>query len=107
MAVRERAALRVLAGEPDRHAFGEEGRERERLGLRPVDPALLAERLAPALELLGELGVDGEAVGDGEQLARSARSSGSAGTARVRLLAAGAAEAALLRRHAAAASSVA
>ena len=42
--------------------------ERERLGLRPVDPALLAERLAPPLELARELRVDGEAVGHREEL---------------------------------------
>src|SRR3954468_8707380 len=34
----------------------------------PVDPALVAERLAPALELLDELGMDREALGDAQQL---------------------------------------
>ena len=38
--VRERAALGVLAGEPDRDAVDEQRRERERLGLAPVDAAL-------------------------------------------------------------------
>ena len=45
----------------------EQARERELLGLAPVDAALL-ERGAPALELLGELRVDREAVGHREQL---------------------------------------
>ena len=54
--VRERAALRVLAGEPDRDPVDEERRERERLRLAPVDAALL-ERLATALELPHELRV--------------------------------------------------
>ena len=50
VAVRERPALGVLAGEPDRDPLDEERGERERLGLAPVDPALL-ERLAAPLEL--------------------------------------------------------
>ena len=41
VAVRERAALGVLAGEPDRDPVDEERRERERLRLAPVDAALL------------------------------------------------------------------
>ena len=68
VAVRERAALDVLAGEADRRALGQQRGERERLGLGPVDAAVGAERVAPALELLDELGVDREAVGDREQL---------------------------------------
>ena len=67
MAVRERAALGVLAGEADRDPLDEQAREGERLGLAPVDPALV-ERAAPALELLRELRVDGEAVGHAQQL---------------------------------------
>ena len=51
VAVRERAALGVLAGEPDRDALDEQAGERERLGLAPVDAALLERRRAP-LELL-------------------------------------------------------
>ena len=42
--MRERAALGVLAGEPDRDPFDEERGERERLRLAPVDAAFL-ERL--------------------------------------------------------------
>ena len=67
VAVGERPALGVLPREPDRDAVLEQGRERERLGLPPVDPALV-ERLAAPLELLRELRVHLEAVGDAEQL---------------------------------------
>ena len=65
--VRERAALGVLAREPDRDPVLEQRRERERLGVTPVDPAL-SKRVAPALELPGELRVDVEALGDSKQL---------------------------------------
>src|SRR3954451_12150666 len=68
VALRERPALGVLTGEPDRDALGEQRGEREHLGVGPVDPALLAERYAPAIELLDELRVDGEAVRHGEHL---------------------------------------
>ena len=68
VALGERAALDVLAGEADRHALGEQRGEGELLGVRPVDPAVGAERLAAALELAGELGVDGEALGRRQQL---------------------------------------
>ena len=68
MALGERAALGVLAGEPDRRALGQQRGVGQRLGVRPVDAAVGAERLAPALELLDELGVDGEALGDPQQL---------------------------------------
>ncbi len=68
MAVREGAPLGVLAGEADRRPVGEERAEGERLGLRPVDAALLAEHVPPALERLRELRVDYEAVGHGEEL---------------------------------------
>ena len=37
--VRERAALGVLAGQPDRDALDEQRREGERLGVAPVDAA--------------------------------------------------------------------
>ena len=67
VALAERAALDVLAGQADRVALGQQRREGELLGVGPVDAAVVAERLAAALELLDELGVDGEAVGDGEQ----------------------------------------
>ena len=48
----EGAPLGVLAGEPDRNAFGQERGERQRLGVRPVDAALGPQRGAPPLELL-------------------------------------------------------
>ena len=68
MALAERAALGVLAGQTDRVAVAQQRREGERLGVRPVDPLAINERLAPALELLDELGMDGEAVADAQQL---------------------------------------
>jgi hypothetical protein len=37
VALGERAALDVLAGQADRHALGQQRGERERLGVRPVD----------------------------------------------------------------------
>src|SRR4051794_3735095 len=68
VALGERPALGVLAGQPDGHALGEQRGEGEDLGVGPVDPALLAERRAPAVELLDELRVHREALGGGEQL---------------------------------------
>ena len=59
--VRERAALGVLAGEPDRDSVLEERGERERLRVSPVDPAF-AQGLATAFELPCELRVDVEAL---------------------------------------------
>ena len=44
VAVRERAALGVLAGEADRDAVDEQRCERERLGVPPVDAALVERR---------------------------------------------------------------
>src|SRR5437764_1798651 len=66
VAVREGAALGVLAGESDRDPLHEQARERERLGLAPVDPALL-EGLRAAVELLLQLWVDREALRPGDQ----------------------------------------
>ena len=51
VAMRERAALGVLAGQPDRDALDEQRRERERLGLAPVDASPRSIVCAPALEL--------------------------------------------------------
>ena len=68
VALRERAALGVLAGQADRRALGQQRRVGERLGLRPVDPAVGADRGPPALELLDQLRVDREALGDPQQL---------------------------------------
>ena len=65
--MRERAALRVLAGQPDRDALDQERRERERLGLAPVDPARV-DRLAAALELLISFGCTVKPSGTREQL---------------------------------------
>ena len=50
VAVREGSALGVLAGEPDRDAFHEEGSECERFRLTPIDPTLF-DRLQTPLEL--------------------------------------------------------
>src|SRR5215212_2034096 len=58
--VREGAALGVLAGEPNWDPFDEQAREGERLGLAPVDPALV-ERLRASIELLLQFRVDREA----------------------------------------------
>ena len=68
VALAEGAALGVLAGEPDRHALGEQRRERQRLGVGPVDAALGPERRAAPLELLAQLRVDREPLGPGQQL---------------------------------------
>ena len=57
----------VLAGEPDRDAVDEQRRVGERLGVPPVDAALV-DRGAAALELARELRVDGEVVGRAQQL---------------------------------------
>ncbi len=66
VAVGERAALGVLAGEADRDPFLQERRERKRLGVSPVDTSL-GERLAAPFELAGELRVHVEVVGHREQ----------------------------------------
>ena len=67
VAVGEGAALGVLARDADRDPLDEQAREGERLGLPPVDPALV-HALAPALELLQQLLVPLEAVRHLEQL---------------------------------------
>ena len=81
MAVREGAALGVLAGEPDRNPLDQQARERERLRLAPVDPAVV-QALAPALELLQQLLVALEALRQLQQLLvqRWRRSAGTAVT---------------------------
>ena len=72
VALAERAALGVLAGQAQRRALGEQRRERQRLRVRPVDVRLrrraLLQRLAPAIELFDHLRVHGEAVGHAQQL---------------------------------------
>ena len=64
----------------------EQRRERERLGLAPVDAALV-ERVAPPLELLHELRVRREALGDAQQLLVERRAAGRPATAVTTLLA--------------------
>src|SRR5688572_33253534 len=61
VAMRERAALGVLPRQPYGDAFDEQGGEGERLGVAPVDAALV-ERSRAALELSRELRMDGEAL---------------------------------------------
>src|SRR5439155_2082022 len=68
----ERAALRVLTCQPDRRPLDDERSERQRLGVRPFDPAL-GERATPALQLAQQFGVDAEAPRHGEQLFIEAR----------------------------------
>src|SRR5207248_7689727 len=63
----ERAALGVLTGQPDWDALGEQRRPGQRLGVRPVDDALL-ERFAAALDLRLQLPVHAEALGHAQQL---------------------------------------
>ncbi len=68
VALAEGAAHGVLAGQPDRAALEEEGPEGQRLGVRPFDSRLrVVERGQPAIELLGQLGVDREALRRGQQ----------------------------------------
>src|SRR6516165_5182635 len=68
MALREGAALAVLAGESHRMALEQERAEGERLGRRPVEPAAGLDRLAAVLQetLDGPMRV--EALGDGGDL---------------------------------------
>ncbi len=68
MALAEGAALGVLAGEPYRHALGEERGEGQRLRVGPVDAALGAECGAAPLELLAELGMHREPSGQRQEL---------------------------------------
>ena len=51
----ERAALRVLPAQPDRHPLGQEAGKRESLGVRPIDAVL--ERITASFELARQLGV--------------------------------------------------
>src|SRR6476619_6950807 len=67
MPVRERATNRVLAREPDVGALGQQRRKGERLGVSEVD-STLRERLDPARQRLAKLAMNGEALGDLEQL---------------------------------------
>ena len=65
VAMAERAALDVLAGQPDGRAVGEDRRERQFLGGGPVDRRRLriVERLAPAIAAALELAVHVKAFG--------------------------------------------
>ena len=62
MALRERAALAVLAGEADRKAFVEQRAESERLGGRPVDALAARDRRPPVFEEAQDRLMDVEAV---------------------------------------------
>ena len=68
VAVRERAALRVLARDSHGRALLDQAPERERLGERPVDPAVGTEHVAAALELGQELGMNREVRRDDQEL---------------------------------------
>ena len=67
VAVRERAPLGVLAGDPDGDAVDEQRCERERFRLAPVDAALV-ERRATALELRPQLRMRREPIGNAQKL---------------------------------------
>ena len=78
--VRERSALGVLAGQPDRDPLDEQAREREPLRVAPVDAAVV-ERLEALVELRLQLRVHGEAVGDAQRAPPVSARSRSAATA--------------------------
>ena len=67
MTMREGAALGVLTRQPHGDPVEDERAERERLGMPPVDPALV-ERDEAAFELAFQLGVDREALRHAQQL---------------------------------------
>src|SRR5256885_11398005 len=71
----ERAALRVLAREPDRRSLGEERREGQGLRVGPLDLTVGEGGPAP-LQLLLQLGNDREAVGHEQQLLVQRREQG-------------------------------
>ena len=62
MALRERAALGVLAGQPHRMAFEQQRAERQRLGGRPVDALAGLDRLGARIEEALDGAVDVEAL---------------------------------------------
>ncbi len=62
MALRERAAIAVFAGEADTVPLDQQRPERQRLGSRPVDILAGLEHPLLCLELANELAVDVEAV---------------------------------------------
>ena len=68
MPLTERAAFGVLARKPDRNSLGEQGCESQRFGMGPIDSAIGTERRSPPLELLAQLGMDGETLGPAEEL---------------------------------------
>src|SRR4051812_26535735 len=67
MALREGAALDVLAREAHGDPVDEQRRVCERLGLAPIDAAVV-EGPTAAVELPRELGVHGEVLRDAQQL---------------------------------------
>ena len=69
----EGAALRILAGDADRRALGQQRRERERLGEPPIGLAVGAERGLAAIELPCEFRVGREALRKRDDLVVPAR----------------------------------
>ena len=68
LALAEGAPHRVLPGQPDRVTLEQERAERQSLRMRPFDvPLRIAERGQAAVELPGQLRIDGEAGGRGQQ----------------------------------------
>ena len=80
VAVGERAALRVLARQADRNALLEQRRERERLRVAPVDPALVERRPALRSSCLASFGLTSKPSGTRSSCSLSSRRR-SAGTA--------------------------
>src|SRR5687767_12067115 len=68
VAMGKRPALTILPREPDRRAVSEQRRERERLGMPPVDSAGFTHRVPTPLELLREARVGREPGWPREQL---------------------------------------
>ncbi len=62
VALAERAALGVLAGQTDAAAFQQQAAEGQRLAGRPVDALAGFDRLRLGLKLAGDLRVEVEAV---------------------------------------------
>ena len=68
LSMRERPALHILPGNPDRHAVGEKRCKSERLCMAPVDSACIPHRLTTTTQCLRELAVRLEALRPREQL---------------------------------------
>ena len=61
VAVAERSALGILAGQPNRRAGRQQRRERERFRRAPIDDAFLGDRARAPLELRAQLAVERKA----------------------------------------------